>query len=186
MAEVLASYDRPVSDGESQYLAKAVGRLATDGMWESWIEFVPLDGGPVLVSSVESRQPERIHMAYWATGLTPVYLEGALKRARNPLTVHVRAAEVPLSDAPAPRRAALEQRRGRSGPDAVLDPFEIGARNLHVLRQELGALDRSRLLNIITAYDLNPAGEDIGWLTDAQLVHFIVTAVDQQLPQRMR
>jgi hypothetical protein len=55
-----------------------------------------------------------------------------------------------------------------------------------VLRQELTALNRPRLLNIIEAYDLNPAGEDISWLSDAQLVHFIVVAVDIQLPQRMR
>jgi len=68
----------------------------------------------------------------------------------------------------------------------VLDPFEIGARNLDVLRQELTALNRARLLNIIAAYDLNPAREDIDWMTTAQLVHFIVVAVDTQLPQRLR
>ena len=47
-------------------------------MWEGWLEFVPIDGGlgDVLVSSVESRQPEREHLAYWATGLTPVYSGG--------------------------------------------------------------------------------------------------------------
>ena len=72
------------------------------------------------------------------------------------------------------------------GPEPVLDPFDIGARNLDVLRQELTALNRPRLLNIIAAFDLNPAGEDIEWMTTAQLVHFIVVAVDAQLPQRIR
>jgi hypothetical protein len=72
------------------------------------------------------------------------------------------------------------------GPEPVLDPFEIGARNLDVLRQELTALNRPRLLNIINAYDLNPAREDVSWMTDHQLVHFIVVAVDIQLPQRTR
>ncbi len=71
-------------------------------------------------------------------------------------------------------------------PTPVLDPFEIGARNLDILRQELTALNRPRLLNIIAAYDLNPGGEDISWMSDAQLVHFIVVAVDTQLPQRTR
>ena len=47
--------------------------------------------------------------------------------------------------------------RAYAGPEPVLDPFEIGARNLDVLRQELTALNRPRLLNIIDAYDLNPA-----------------------------
>jgi hypothetical protein len=68
-----------------------------------------------------------------------------------------------------------------ASPEAVLDTFEIGSRSLDVLRQELGALNRPRLLNIIAAYDLNPAGEDISWMTDAQLVTFIVTATEVQL-----
>jgi hypothetical protein len=43
-------------------------------MWEGWIEFVPSDGGgDVLVTPVESRQPERQHLVYWATGLSQVY-----------------------------------------------------------------------------------------------------------------
>ena len=39
------------------------------------------------------------------------------------------------------------------GPEPVLDPFEVGGRNLDVLRQELSALNRPRLLNIISAYE---------------------------------
>jgi len=44
-------------------------------MWEGWLEFVPLGGKDArpLISPVESRQPEREHLAYWATGLTIVY-----------------------------------------------------------------------------------------------------------------
>jgi hypothetical protein len=63
----------------------------------------------------------------------------------------------------------------------VLDPFEIGARSLDVLKQELGALNRPRLLNIIAAYTLNPAGTDLSCMTDHQLVHFIVTAVEAHM-----
>jgi hypothetical protein len=55
-----------------------------------------------------------------------------------------------------------------------------------VLRQELRALNRPRLLNIITAFDLNPGGEDLHWMSDRQLVQFIVTAVDAQMMQRAR
>jgi hypothetical protein len=72
------------------------------------------------------------------------------------------------------------------GPEPVLDPFEIGSRNLDLLRQELTALNRPRLLNIIDAHDLNPGNENIDWMSAAQLVHFIVVAVDMQLPQRLR
>jgi hypothetical protein len=186
MSETLLTYSEPISDAQGTYVARAIGRQAADRMWEAWIEFVPVSGkGDVIVSGVESRQPERDHLVYWATGLTPVYLEGALHRARSPITVRVRTEAPPISTAPAPR-AVHPARQGYGGPEAVLDPFEIGARNLDLLRQELTALNRARLLNIIEAYDLNPAREDIDWMTTAQLVHFVVVAVDTQLPQRLR
>ena len=185
MAEVLVAFEEPVRDELGEYQARAVGRLANN-IWEGWLEFVPIDGGTeVLVSGVESTQPEKEHLVYWATGLTPVFLEGALRRARSPLTVRVRALEVPHSHAPA-TRAVTVTRVMPPGPEPVLDPFDIGSRNLDQLRQELTALNRPRLINIIRAYDLNPAGEDIDWMSDAQLVHFIVVAVEAQLAQRTR
>jgi hypothetical protein len=186
MSETLVTFNDPVTDAHGTYTARAIGRQAPDRMWEGWIEFLPLGGnGDVIVSGVESRQPEREHLTYWATGLSHVYLEGALQRARTPLRVHVRAETPPVSAAPASRSVRVE-RAAYPGPEPVLDPFEIGARNLDVLRQELTALNRPRLLNIIEAYDLNPAREDIDWMTNPQLVHFIVVAVDTQLPQRLR
>jgi hypothetical protein len=72
------------------------------------------------------------------------------------------------------------------GPEPVLDPFEIGSRNLDLLHQELGALNRPRLLNIITAFALNPGEEDVSWMSDRQLMQFIVTAVEAQLALRTR
>src|SRR5690349_6509673 len=101
MSETLMTYADAVSDPHGTYIARAVGRLADDEMWEAWIEFVPIAGGDVIITGVESRQPARQHLAYWATGLTPVYLEGALHRARTPITVRVRTEPVPFSDAPA-------------------------------------------------------------------------------------
>lgn len=186
MAEVLVSFDHPVHDDLGEFHARAVGRQADDRMWEGWIEFVPIDGSTeVLVGSVESRQPEREHLYYWATGLTPVFLEGALHRARRPVTVRVRPVETPISDAPRPRDAVVP-RPMPPGPEPVLDPFEIGARSLDVLHQELGALNRPRLVNIIAAFDLNPGGEDVSWMSDRQLMQFIVTSVEAQLALRAR
>jgi len=186
MAEAFMVFDEPVRDHLGEYHARVVGRLAEDNMWEGWIEFVPSEGSEdLLVTGVESRQAEREHLAYWATGLTPVFLEGALRRARSPLTVRVRAVEVPVSTVPATRDVTVT-RVMPPGPEPVLDPFDIGRRNIDQLRQELAALNRPRLLNIIAAYDLNPAGEDIGWMSDPQLVHFIVVAVETQLTQRAR
>jgi len=183
MAEVLTSYAEPVADESGRYHARAIGRLADDNMWEGWLEFEPLDGGPVVVGPVESRQPEAHDLAYWATGLTPVFLEGALKRARHPLTVRLRIPEVPASSEPAPR---VHTRPAAPRPEAVLDPFDIGSRNLDMLRQHLRALNRPRLENIIAAYELNPPGEDLSWMTDAQLVTFIVTATEVQLMKGTR
>ncbi len=184
MAEVLASFTTPVRDDFGSYYARAVGRAAPDHRWEGWIEFVPADGGgDVLVSPIESRQPERQHLAYWATGLTPVYLEGALRRARNPLTLRIPIMDEPISDQPAARRVVVQ--RVIPKPEPILDPFEIGERSLDVLRQELLALNRPRLLTIISAYSLAGA-IDVTRMSDSQMVGFIVAAVERTQAPRSR
>jgi hypothetical protein len=186
MAELLVSFDHPVRDELGEFHARAVGRLGDDGMWEGWVEFTPIDGASeVLVTGVESTQPERQHLEYWATGLTPVFLEGALHRARRPVTVRIRPVEIPNSTAPKPHDPIVA-RVMPPGPEPVLDPFEIAGRSFDILRQELGALNRPRLLNIIAAYNLNPGTEDISWMSDRQLLQFIITAVDAQLSLRTR
>jgi hypothetical protein len=107
-----------------------------------------------------------------------VYMEGALRRARNPLTVRVPVVDEPLSNQPAPRRVVAE--RVIPKPEPILDPFEIGGRSVDILRQELTALNRPRLLNIITAFDL--AGPvDVMQMTDEELVGFIAAAVETRL-----
>ena len=184
MAEVLRSFDESVAGAAGTYRARVVGRLAEDGMWEGWLEFVPINAeSTVIVSPVESRQPERSYLDYWAHGLTVVYVEGALDRALHPISVRTRVAEAPASDRPA---AHLMTMPVRGGPEPVLDPFEIGRRNPDILRQQLHALDRPRLLNIIAAFGLNPAGKDIAALSDDQLITFIVVAVGAQIVQRAR
>jgi hypothetical protein len=185
MAEVLISFEDPVTDRSGIYHARVVGRHADDRMWEGWLEFEPIDRKEqTLIGPVESRQPEREHLVYWASGLSPVFLEGALHRAQHPLVVRTRVLEEPTSDHPAPRVTTGPPREMK--PEAVLDPFDVGGRNLDILAQELRALNRPRLLNIIAAYDLNPSRQDISWMTDAQLARFIVVAVEAQQIQRAR
>src|SRR5688572_16947939 len=105
MAEVFRSFDEPIRHSTGTYTARVVGRLAEDGMWEGWFEFEALPPGTseLIVSSAESRQPGRDTLEYWATGLSAVYVEGALDRAIHPLTVRARVAETAASSAPAPR-----------------------------------------------------------------------------------
>jgi hypothetical protein len=121
---------------------------------------------------------------YWANGLSVVYAEGALRRARRPTTVRVRVLEWPASHAPAPGGGRLAPHAMSREP--VLDPFEVGSRSLDILAQELGALGRARLLNIIDAYEMNPTGQDLQQLTNGQLIRFIVVAVEIGLLQRAR
>jgi hypothetical protein len=186
VAEVLREFDEPIAHPSGTYHARVVGRLAEDRMWEGWLEFVPIQPGgkSMAVSSVESRQPQREYLEYWAQGLSVVYAEGALDRALHPIAVRTRITGVPLSERPTPRPVTTPVHV--VGPEPVLDPFEAGRRNLDILRQELHALDRPRLLNIITAFDLNPASKDVAPLSDEQLVTFIVVAVEAQMVHRAR
>ncbi len=83
MAELLRSFDEPIHDQSGDYHVRVVGRMGADAMWEGWLEFTPLGDGETVASPIESRQPERQHLAYWASGLSVVYAEGALSRAHG-------------------------------------------------------------------------------------------------------
>ena len=84
MAELLLEYEAVVAAGRS-YGARAWASAAHDGTtnWHAWIEFMPLNGGPAICTDRETTQPNRMCTLYWCTGLTPLYLEGALARARE-------------------------------------------------------------------------------------------------------
>jgi hypothetical protein len=184
MSEVLRSFDEPILDNSGEYHARVVGRLADDGMWEGWLEFIPRASRSALISPVESRQPEREHLEYWASGLSVVYAEGALLRARRPQRRRTREVETPASEAPAPRMVSPSSRFAGTPP--ILDPFEVGSHSLDILAQELGALGRARLVNTIVAYELNPGGKDLRRLNDAQLIALIVDAVEAVLLDRSK
>ena len=63
------------------YRAEIWGDQRHDGRWEGWLRFIPPDGRGILSTGRETTQPNRQALIYWATGLEPVYLEGALERA---------------------------------------------------------------------------------------------------------
>lgn len=83
MAELIHEYSFVYrSEDGTAYLVRAWGESRTDGTWEGWLEFAPADGaGRELRTGRETTQPNRDAVAYWASGLEPVYFEGAFARA---------------------------------------------------------------------------------------------------------
>ena len=69
------------SDGV-EYVVRSYGEERADGTWAGWLEFHPTDSTrTVLRTGQETSQPNRVTIEYWATGLEPIYFEGALARA---------------------------------------------------------------------------------------------------------
>jgi hypothetical protein len=160
MTEVLIEYDVVMTaDDGSRWVARAVGRPGNGTMWDGWIEFVPLSAGVHPVRSRrESTQPSQESLVYWATGLTPVYLKGALDRA---LEVPVRRAPArriaPLFDGPAPEPEVIPSPSPATSPRPILDPFDVYAQGEDILIRQLDALDTPRLRDIVHAYELMSA-----------------------------
>lgn len=71
----------PLRVGEMTYTAEVWGARRDDGLWEGWIEFTPSHGVAKLTTGRETSQSSVEALAYWALGLEPVYLDGALARA---------------------------------------------------------------------------------------------------------
>jgi hypothetical protein len=185
MAEVLAEFTDPVvgSNGVA-YRAQAAGAPTGSGIWEGWIEFIPVAGGPPLRSPRETTQPNRRDSIYWATGLTPVYLEGALDRAMHPLVRHVRPPAAPVFDEPVPAVVGPVGVQDAAA-DAILDPFSVYEKSEAILRQQLSALHAWHLVNIIIAYGLSDARVSaLNRLPAPSLVETIVEAVRAQSPLR--
>lgn len=84
MEELIHEFASEITDADGHlYLARAMGRRRKDrSVWEGWLEFTPVGGrGMIRRSQIETTQPNREALVYWATGVEPVYLEGALERA---------------------------------------------------------------------------------------------------------
>jgi hypothetical protein len=176
MADILAEFRTPVASEDGRfYVARACGGKAADGLWQGWVEFTPVDDGATIRSPRETTQPNRVDAEYWATGLTPVYLEGALRRALS---------------GPPPARALREERCAFREPlpavrhavrgtrESALDPFSVYEKGEQLLRKQLGALSAWHLVNIALAHDLTeePA-ESLNQRPVAYLIESIVRGV---------
>ena len=178
MAEVLIEFDAVVGDDDGEkYDAQACGAPMPDGLWEGWIEFIPLDGGTPLRSPRETTQPNRSDAVYWASGLTPVYLAGALDRALDAMTPKASAPEPmshPRFPAPAAERSETSVRPGH----AILNPYAAYEKGEMLLRQELHAISAMHLVNIIREYGLSDEPDAVlSQLSSETLAEIIVSAV---------
>jgi hypothetical protein len=169
MTELIADLPYRVIDttGNEYYVAVSAEQLA-GGQWEAWLEYVPLDDSDALLTHTETTQPTRADVLRWAETLSETYVQGAFVRAVAATTgsrLVARPADLPITAA-----AATE----------LPDPFELFALGKAEMRLRLLTLPRPTLLAIISAFNLNPAGKSLSWLTQSQLVIFIVTAVEVQ------
>lgn len=118
MAELLVEFDTTIraEDGTDWY-ARVWGAIADDNLWEGWIEFLPAgaDDREPIRTGRETEQPKRSDLMYWSQGLTQVYLEGALQRARRNASVSASAGSHATLATPEPR-AESEVRATRSRP----------------------------------------------------------------------
>lgn len=86
MAELIQEYGaRITGDDGVTYIVRAYGDERSDGTWVGWLEFHPTDGSRPLRTDQETSQPNRTTIEYWASGLEPIYLDGAFARARGRL-----------------------------------------------------------------------------------------------------
>ena len=80
--ELIQQYATAVEAAGVVYTPQVWGEQRAEGTWEGWIEFHPTGGsGRVLRTGRETTQPDRDALAYWASGLEPLYFDGALERA---------------------------------------------------------------------------------------------------------
>ena len=158
MSEVLFAFSDPVPGPDGiTWAARACGAQLENGLWEGWLEFIPDTGGEFVASPRETTQPNRADTLYWATGLTPVYLEGALHRALHPAVPH-------------PPRAS-----------SILNPFSAYRNGEGMLRRQLAALASRHLVNIAVAHELTDQPRHVlESLSDADLIELIVTAVRER------
>lgn len=83
MSELIFEHAVRVRDDDGAvYVPRTYGEVRDDGTWQGWIEFHPLElEKRILKTGRETSQPNRGALEYWASGLEPVYFDGAFTRA---------------------------------------------------------------------------------------------------------
>jgi hypothetical protein len=87
VAEFIREHSKTVTDEDgTTYVARIYAEERSDHTWGGWLEFHPTDRRrSALRTMQETSQPNRVTIEYWASGLEPIYLEGAFARAQGRL-----------------------------------------------------------------------------------------------------
>jgi len=79
--QTVTTLDKPFTAGDRKYRVRIEGQQRPDSTWGGRLAFV--DGKSILRTGQETSQSNRQALEYWATGLEPIYLEGAFARAKG-------------------------------------------------------------------------------------------------------
>lgn len=183
MAEVLVVFDEPIPTDDGLHYARVCGGIADDGLWEGWIEFLPVGAGDPssakwMRSARETEQPNLDDLRYWAGGLSVAYLQGAYKRASEPTAPRVTHTDIlaaTLEYHAAPRSVPTAT---VGGPRPIIDPFAVYDQGESVLRKQLLALSNDQLLNVAKAYGFTTAS--VPDIAQADRVGAIIASVKEK------
>jgi len=175
VTEVLVYFDEPIFGPDAKgYSARACAREEGDRRWCGWLEF-SADGEEWFATPTETVQPNRRDVEYWVTGLTRVYLQGALSRARE---VASGGAGRRLPDDLGlrhPNALSTSLASANNRPRTILDPFTVYAQGEGILRAQLSALSQDQLRNISAAFSIE-SPETASGLDARELCERIVLA----------
>lgn len=73
-------FEQPLTLAAGTYRARVYGQQMDDGRWSGSMVFFPVGGGRLIATERETTQSSLADLTYWATGLSEVYLQGALER----------------------------------------------------------------------------------------------------------
>ena len=121
-------YSRIVVDPHGRrYVARAYAAHRLDDLWDGWFVFIPFDDGRPLATDRETTQGSLSQVRYWASGITTVYLEGALERAQRLLP-----------------EAVLARRRTQAETEETVARAEAAAYEEAAVAARVEALDADR------------------------------------------
>jgi hypothetical protein len=81
--QLIQEFVEQVVVSDHQYRPRVYACLRTDGTWAAWLVFADESTSEMRSTDIETTQPHLAAVRYWASGLEPIYLEGAFARART-------------------------------------------------------------------------------------------------------